>query len=278
MSIEYSFSDKFPTDYTGYDKLITFYNEVSQYKSETIFIDIKSLKWFDANLCALLMAIIYKLQKDNKLVFIMDTTILKTRFDILLRNQFISIEGFEIDNRKTTIPYRSFLANDKESFKNYLENDFSPHRGLSLIKKEILDNIKESITEIYLNTHLHAKTIDPFFICGQYFPTNKILKLTMVDLGEGFLPTINRFTGIENAIDAIHWALKGNSVKFFESKTPGGLGISQMYKYFYNTPGTFEIITGGAYFSTNYQFFDEKSYVKVPQFCGTTINLIFSNN
>jgi tetratricopeptide (TPR) repeat protein len=53
---------------------------------------------------------------------------------------------------------------------------------------------QNSYFEIFDNVGVHANTIEPVITCGQLYPAARTLKFTLVDLGDGFLKKIARFT------------------------------------------------------------------------------------
>lgn len=64
------------------------------------------------------------------------------------------------------------------------------HKGMLPIDKKIKDQIKDDLIELMTNVYYHSNSDNPFFVCGQLYPKDSCLKLTMTDLGEGFLPKI----------------------------------------------------------------------------------------
>ncbi len=267
------------TSYSGYLKLIRFYNECSEYFNHRISLDLYRLNWIDANLCSLFEAILYKLNIENKLTFSTDFEFIKENFDVLLRNGFIQTENNVIDEQKSTIPSRNFELSDKEGFCKYIEQDLMEHRGMPQnLNKQLKEKIIEDLIEVFSNSHLHAETTLPFFVAGQYYPQSGVLKFTMVDLGEGFLPKIEKTTNgkVNSSLDAIAWALKGNTTK---KDAPGALGITGMRKYVKENEGVLDIITGDGYWSSGYEgtIYEDGRPLVDAIFVGTTINLTFKH-
>ncbi len=273
---------KIITDFSGYKRLIKFYQDCTEFNNETLYIDFTNLEWIDANLCALFEAIFYKLSVENNLQFATDLELLQKKFDVLFRNGFIvSDKKFE-DKQKSTMPAMNFLLSDKSGFVNYIQTHLMKHKGMP---KAITDSLKEKIVEdlieIFCNSHLYAKSEYPFFVSGQYYHKQKYLCFTMVDLGQGFLPRISKATSgnIDSSLKAITWALEGNSSKLPLDGIPGGLGLSRILKYCNEHNGQLDVITGDGYWSSAYEnnilkggrLLDEQTFV------GTTINLSFKN-
>jgi hypothetical protein len=244
-----------------------------------VHIDFGWTEWFDGNLCALLWAMIHKLRQTHDHAFTADESQVRTKFDFMFRNGFIKSESPVVDEQKSTVPVKSFNCNDKEGFCSYIQNELLSHRGMPAdIDTELKDRINEDLLEVFCNTNHHANTTDPFFVGGQYYPRMGHLKFTMVDIGDGFLPRISKVTNgiIKTNLEAIHWALDGNSTKIVLDQCPGGLGIKNMLKYCHDNGGVFQIISNNGFWSSDLygSLFDEGRELPTP-FMGTTINLQF---
>lgn len=274
-------TDVIDSSYSGYKKLVNFYHDCRDYTNETISIDFYKLDWIDGNQSALLEAILYKLSKENGLTFSADIDFLKRKFDVLFRNGFINTGEKIEDDRKSTVPMKSFNCSDKNGFIRYVEGELMQHRGMPALKNKVKDQIIEDIIEIFCNAHLHANTTDPFFVAGQYYPKMGELRFTMVDLGDGFLPRIQNATHgrVTTSLEAINWAISGNSSKLALSHTSGGLGLKNIHKYCKENYGTLDIVTGDGYWSSSYQntIFTGGRQIGISPFVGTALNLTFQS-
>ncbi len=267
------------TSYTGYCSLIKFYQECKDFKAQEVHIDFYHLEWLDGNLCSLFESILYKLYIENNLIFKTDIDFLMKKFDVFFRNGFLKGSAIIEDVQKSTVAARNFDCTDKEGFNQYVSNDLMSHRGMPKIEEFTKDLIIDDLIEIFSNTKMHANTTDPFFVAGQYYPSLKLLRFTMVDLGEGFLPKISKATNgsVKNDKEAILWAIQGNSSKHQLNETPGGLGLSRIYKFVSSNGGYLDIITGRHYWSSEYNttIFEGGRDLGDLAFCGTTIHLTF---
>jgi hypothetical protein len=272
--------DKIVTGYSGYNQLSRFYHFCLSQSHETqIHLDFANVDWFDGNLCALLSAMAFYLNKTLGHSFTTDEAQIKERFDVLFRNGFLKTGETVFDDRQSTVPIRAFDCNDKENFCKYVDNELLAHRGIpTSLDNSLKEKISEDLLEVFCNTHHHANTADPFFVGGQYYPRQGCLKFTMVDLGDGFLPRINKATGgeITSNLNAILWALDGNSTKKTLDDCPGGLGIRNMYKYCKEHNGVLQIISNNGFWSSDLEntIFEGGRELPTP-FLGTTINLFF---
>ena len=262
------------TTFSGYNKLLNFYNTCRAYTNETISVDFYDLLWIDSNLCSLLDAIFHKLEKENNLIFSTDFKYLLQTHEILFRNGFIKNSPFA-DDRKSTVRCKCFEYTESDEFCEYIDSDLLEHRGIT-IPNDFKEKISYDLCEIFGNSAFHANSKEPFYVAGQFYPKEQVLRFTMVDLGDGFLPKINSYTNgeINNSIAAIQWAIAGNSSKEDE---PGGLGLSGIYKYFSTNKGVIDILSSGGFWSSGDKetIFANGRQFSDYEFVGTTISLTF---
>lgn len=261
------------TDPLGYSTLIEFYDKCRQQPDRSdILIDFNSLDWIDANMSALIVGILKKLENERAFTFYIDPEDIRSRFGILITNGFVTgIELVPRENR-SALALTGFDVNEASKFITYIKDSLLSHPSLSIDDLE-KDGLLDSLFELYSNIQKHALTNDPCFVCGQYFPDRKLLHFTLVDLGIGYLPPIRAFTKgkVKSSKSAILWALKaGNTTKV---GTPGGLGLQWILDFCEKRGAIFEIITGNTYWSSR-----KEKPKTIKQFCGTTVNVIFDCN
>jgi hypothetical protein len=266
------------TDFSGIKRLFEFYHKAKDYYNTTIYIDFYHLEWFDANLSAIFGSILSKLSTENNLIFSTDLNFLEDNFNVLFRNGFLNSENVVIDEQKSTISFKNFSPSDKNGFVSYLENDLLIHRGMPTLNSDQKEKILESLIEVFCNIQIHSKSESDFFVCGQYYPIKGVLIFTMVDLGVGFLPAINAKTNgsVNNSYDAILWALiKRNTTK---TNSPGGLGLSDLYRFLKESNGNLQIITGDTFWSIDLEQTLLKKFSFPNPFVGSILNLVFKYN
>ncbi|NJN77724.1 MAG: hypothetical protein HC803_04835 [Saprospiraceae bacterium] len=252
QAITISLKGSIHTGIRGYNKIIGIYHEAKVYKNTEISLDFSGMTWIDANLCSLLNAIEYRLKAENNIDFVTDFDYLyNNNFDVLFRNGFLKDPDFDgHDYRGSTVQLTEFGRSDKSRFLRYINNDLMFHERMPRLDDDLFDKIIEDLIEVYCNYEYHAKTAAPFFICGQYYPTHKVFKVSMVDVGVGFLDAIQNVTQgrISTHAAAIKWAVQGNSTK--EKNIPGGLGLQGILDFCYKTGGKLEIVSGDAYWKS----------------------------
>ncbi len=136
------------TNFAGVSRLFNFYHKAKVYTDTIIFIDFYHLHWFDANLSALLGAILSKLNTENTLTFSTDLTYLEEKFDVLFRNGFFTSENLKQDDRQSTISFYQFNLSDDAGFIRYIEKDLMCHRGMPALTKEQSNEIIDSLIEM----------------------------------------------------------------------------------------------------------------------------------
>jgi hypothetical protein len=234
------------TDVSGFRQLLKFYQECRGYENSTIYIKLDNIQWIDGNLCAFLGALLFRLTKENKLNFAINAKQVSDKCGILFHNNFIPLEqNIKQYAKKSCVPYQGFYPKQKDEFLDYLENELLVHPAMPKLKNEIKEKLIDDLTEIYANIDKHAETGDPFFVCGQYYPSKGYLNFTISDLGVGFFKKIKELQPdkIHSCGDAILWAVAGNSTKL---DAPGGSGLKNLNTYLDNNNGGLQILTGDA--------------------------------
>lgn len=275
--MEYALSGDLRTNLMGFRKLVHLYDLVSQYEGSKLKLNFGKINFFDANMSAVLLAMLQKLESDNNNKIIIDYDQIDQNCEVLRRNGFVShlsktTEVVE-DIRKSTVPLKTFKSTDADAFVSYIENDFLKHRGLEgHLTESAFGKIKDSFLEIFCNVELHSETNRPMYTCGQFYPTKQEFKFTVVDVGVGFLKNINKKDrAISTYEEAIDWAVKGNSTK--KGTTQGGTGLSTILRYCRSSKGEIHIVSGDCYWRFNGKEIEKYSLNKY--FCGATVHLIF---
>lgn len=232
------------TNAVGIKQLLSFYDKCVQYKDCIIKINLDNLLWLDGNLCAMLGGIIYQLKTNNNLQFCIDAAQVVKKCQILFSNEFIPVEqNLNLYKKDSCIPFKGFYPKQKDEFTDYIEYEVLSHHSMPNFSSETKDKLIDDLIEVYGNIDKHADTNHPFFVCGQHFPKQAIVRFTLCDLGVGFYKKIQARKPeiVKNHGDAILWAIKGNSTK---SDAPGGKGLFNLHKYFKENNGGIQIFSG----------------------------------
>ncbi len=259
-------------DFDGYNKLIKLYDDHKDDLGEIIELNLTI--WFDANLSAVLGAILDKIISNgfNTIKFNISDNIQT----ILQKNGFLSFYGFDKTNDTygSTIEYKKFKTSDSRYFSEYIENDLLYRKELPNMSNAVHDKIGESIHEMFINAKIHSET-EFIYTCGQFFPKEHNLNFTIVDTGIGFAKKIEKALECSiNSIEAIKWAIKdGNTTK---QNVSGGLGLTLLKEFILKNKGIIQIISGNAY----YKFANgiENTQELDKYFDGSVISMTFKTN
>ena len=234
-------------DQSGFQALVRLMAETKKCFFDDINIDMRAVTWFDADMCAALGAILYRLGENLNTVSL--SNICQGVENILLKNGFLSHYGREKipDRWGTTIPYRRFDAKDDRYFADYIENELIHRSEMPAMSPGLLKKFRESIFEIFSNAVLHSRTEQGIFSCGQFFPARHRLDFSVADLGVGMLQNIKDNIGLElSAEAAIHWATEGrNTTK--HGPVPGGLGLKLLSEFIDLNGGCIQIVSDSGY-------------------------------
>jgi hypothetical protein len=239
------------TDTQGIRNLLDWYATVSVHFDTTIYVCCRELDWLDANLAALWSALIYKLEKENNLQIKLDHVSLASRFSILIRNGFSTPE-FSAENPPTTfIRNASFGPTEEEAFSDYITGELMQQSQIKNLSPEMRGLLEPNVYELYSNVFKHAGTADPFFVCGQHYPKRNELVISLVDLGQSFLPPIHKCTNgaITTQEASIEWALEGNSEL---GRKGGGHALKSIKNVFIKEGHALQIVTGNAFWNSSY--------------------------
>lgn len=264
------------TNSQGINKIMQFYHDANQYRDTDVIIDCYNLIWLDANLTALLNALEHRLKIQNNIQLKADYKFLAEKFGVLFRNGWLQDDSVKIEDvQQTTIPCTSFTLAQEKEFCDYINQQLLCHRGMPVLESGIRRQIQNDLIEVYTNIYRHAQTTDPFFVSGQYYPRFGYFTFSMVDLGVGFLPPINKFTNgaVTTSKDAIEWALQGNSIS---GERLAGLGLQSIHDYMKAHKGVFQIYTGNDFWGTDLVGTIWEGHRPLQhEFQGSLLNLLF---
>ena len=204
-------------------------------------------EWLDADMCAPLGAILYKLRQHLNTVNLRNVA--PRIANILSKNGFLSHYGQERipDDWGTTIPYRRFDVTDDRYFAGYIEQEFIHREEITPMSRGLLKKFRESIFEIFSNAVLHSGTELGIFSCGQFFPRRHTLHFTVADLGIGMQQSIRKHRDLNlSPEEAIDWATSGNNTTK-RGTVPGGLGLKLLREFIDLNGGSIQIVSDAGY-------------------------------
>lgn len=258
-------------DQAGFAALVRLASETKDCLFDDVDIDMGATSWFDADMCAVFGAILYRLGENLNTLRL--ANIRPNVETILSKNGFLSHYGREKipDRWGTTIPYQRFDAKDDRYFADYIENELIHRAEMPSMSPGLLKKFRESIFEIFSNAVLHSRTEMGIFSCGQFFPARHRLDFSVADLGVGMRQNIKDNTGLDlSAEAAIHWATEGrNTTK--RGPVPGGLGLKLLSEFIDLNGGCIQIVSDAGYWKR-----ENKTTITAPltyPFPGTVVTV-----
>jgi len=242
-----------------------------------IFINFSGVRWFEANLSAVVAALIDHActEHQNDVASIIPLNAEGKVKEILGRNGFLPYYHLmtkTYDERYTVIKLQVLSLDDPKEILKSIMNELQPLILVRGIDESCFAPLKRNISEICENAKNHGGS-KKIYICGQFFPQNNRLNLTFVNIGKTFYNNVSEM--IDNKIgypNAIEWALEeGHTTK--KGSIPGGLGLFELLNNIKNTNSKIQFISDKGYL----QFGKRKSkHLLSFGFPGTIITIIYN--
>lgn len=268
---------KISSDFDGYDFLIEVYHKAKASYDTTITLIFSNNFWFEANLAAVLGAIIEMLEDKGKDVHIFGVQ--HSVALVLRKNGFLCNHGYNpaIDQYGTILSYQQFSRSDDDAFLNYIKSELLTKPEFPKHTPALGKKISESIFELYENARTHGNC-QQIHTCGQYYP-QKVpprLDITIVDMGISIKKNVNDYLNRSlSGTDAIEWALEyGHTTK--TGTISGGLGLDIMFQFIKLNKGKVQIISSDGYWEFRKGKTLKTNFSKV--FSGTIVNIEFNLN
>jgi ATP-binding region, ATPase family protein len=230
---------------------------------DEILFDFSRTSWIDAEMTVLLsMMFEMALQITNNVGAKIETMPDKVR-EILQKNNFFPYYGLGsklIDTFNTTITFFADTPSNDALIHEYIKEEVFSAIG-NKISDDFLKEVSYCIFEIVHNVRDHSGA-DRFYICGQHYPKQGILRLAISDLGVGLPAKVKqRNPHMVSDIEAVEWAfVDGNTTK---RRKEGGVGLYSI-KDILHQRGQLKLISNQAFYSisqsgiTNHQSMPER--------------------
>lgn len=267
---------KITSSVEGYELLIRLYEDLKDLDNEVIHLSLYNVQWFEANLAAILGAIIENLENRGNKVFLVDAGEFRRKTDILYRNGFLPYYGLETDNllnSSTQIPYRKFKESDHNTYNQYIQVELLDNSDFPKHSKNLGIEIKRNIYELFENARTHG-SCQNIHTCGQFYPGRKRLHITIVDTGKTIINNVLNFLKKEmSPSECIEWAMEtGNTTKI--GNTPGGLGLGLIFEFINLNKGKIQIVSSNGFWELKENIIEK--FDLNYSFPGTIANLEFN--
>jgi hypothetical protein len=170
-----------------------------------------------------------------------------------------------------SIPYRCDMSHHEQAIGHYLRDAWLG-RGWVNVSPGIRDAISGRAAEIYLNAFEHSRSPIGVFSCGQHYPNQDRLELTVIDFGIGIPDSVRSLPKNcqMSSTEAISWAFQnGNSTK--NESIGRGVGLNLLQNFISSNQGNLRIFSGDASAIIEDNRIDYKD--KCTRFSGTLVNI-----
>ena len=135
--------------------------------------------------------------------------------------------------------------------------------------------MRTHLNELMTNAFDHSKTKLGFFVCAQWYPVKRNLRISFADGGIGIFQSLKSsgaFPRVKNDLEAIRLAVKPGITT--RKNQLGGFGMAYIRKYVRNNNGTLTIISGHG----KVNFYRNKTENKFEpiKFDGTIVEILIS--
>lgn len=179
-------------------------------------------------------------------------------------NAFFHLNGNDI-HKDTTVEIKQLRALEPL----YIENLIILIDSRMRLSQGVKDSLKMSIQEMLTNVFDHSRSDSGCFICAQYYPAKRTIRLCITDLGVGILYNLKgKYHGITNDIEAIREAVKEGVSSRPQS---AGFGLTHIRNFLKVNEGTLTIISGKG--KVNFYSNKIEGYNMTEGFEGTIVNL-----
>ena len=202
----------------------------------------------DSTFCAPLAVVLARIEdREKRFEFGGLPKIVKELFS---KNGFIHRLGIREsppDPPATCVPYERFETSGIDSFLDFLEQHLEG-KGLPPLDSTFSLQLLQCLGEIFVNAETHSESALGVFVCGQHYPAQQRLDLTIADAGITIPERVaKRFSKHLSPVHALEWAMKkGNTTK---TATPGGIGLKLLRDFAREQQGSVWIASGQAFWS-----------------------------
>ena len=139
---------------------------------------------------------------------------------------------------------------DQRQFGEYLRLHLRG-KGIPRMSARLEKHFKQSIFEVFQNSVVHSGSRLEAFVCGQFYPTRRRLRLTIADAGIGIRTNVREYLNRQiSSVEAIRWAMQaGNTTR--TGKLPGGVGLKFLKDFIKENNGKIQIVSRRGFYEFN---------------------------
>ena len=266
--------------YSSHLKLCELATFLENLDAELVTIDFSNVKFIASNLFAVLGCIFMEFVERKPGTNRLKITGLNYSIKNLIQKNGFSIHFSEFEKQpdkfNTVIAYKQFGRDNIKEYEMYLTYSIFSRKDLPEMSKEVSDDIRDSLLELFKNVSDHTRS-KHIYTCGQFFPKSKMLFFTIVDAGETIYKNVLEFHRrhkLNQPQYCLEWAIEeGNTT--LDTTSPRGIGLSLMKDFVKHNKGSIYIISGietyeMVYSKERYRIFEKYS------FPGTIVSIGFN--
>jgi len=250
----------------GFENLAKLWSLASILVNRVLELDLSKCTSFAANMAAALGTVLALVaDKLNRIEIVNVSGPIEHN---LRRIQFLTNYGYPpLEAGPTVLPFRRFQLADERLFGEYLRR-YLPGKGFPQIREGVGKVFQQSVFEVFQNAVVHSDSKLGVFVCGQFFPGELRLNLTVSDAGIGISRKVRSFDGNSQLTSeaAIQWALEGGNTTR-TGRRPGGVGLKFLQGFVRQNRGNFQIASEDAVYDADTGY--DKLNSGLP---GTTVN------
>ncbi|MGB3591004.1 MAG: hypothetical protein WBA16_04895 [Nonlabens sp.] len=238
------------SDQSGYESLLQMHSRMEHLRRQTVALSFRNVTWIEANLTAVIGAMIEYLQSNENKVLFIETDNFHRKNDILSRNGFFGYYGVQLTSWKpydTQLDYKKFAEDQSTEYNEYIQNELIDNPEFPKHSVKLGNKIKENIYELFENARTHGRCSN-IHTCGQFYPAKKKLHITIVDTGTTIVKNVRDYLkkGTMPSHDCINWAMQtGHTTK--NENIPGGLGLGLICEFIGLNNGKMQIVSSNGF-------------------------------
>jgi hypothetical protein len=272
-----NFPKEIRSNFKGYSNFIELLRLLQDSSDANFYISFANTVIFEANLSAILGAIIDSVVEQKKTVEYIGIS--STIKDIFQLNNFLigSKPNLNTPHKETVISFKKFTQYKDIEFMDYVKDEMLSKPNFPKHSKLLGKKINESIFELFENARTHGNC-NNIYTCGQIIQDEEITRLdfTIVDMGKTIKTNVNEYLKTSySGADAIEWALQsGHTTK--TGNVSGGLGLEIIFEFIKLNKGRIQIVSSDGYLEYYNDNMEKKSFIN--PFHGTIANIEFNLN
>jgi len=240
---------------SDYDDLFFLSDKLRAIKNTEVIFDFTGCGFLRQNAVVVLGALIRLLQQNgNTVAFRLDTIVDRVRVN-LEQNGFLHRLGLGGSPwNGNSIPYREDTHVDENDYADHLSEKWLG-KGWINVSENLRDHIVSRVIEAYINVFDHAKSPIGVITCGQYYPSMRELRITMVDMGVGIPRTVREYLKqpIMTPEAALRWAFEPMMTTKDQNNFARDNGLKLLKSFMQDNHGKLEI-----YSETGYACIDDR--------------------